>query len=251
MRYVPALFFALLLTAGPLAAEDGFDGTSHAEGEIWPIGFKLPDGVVEGWKRADRIRNSEKADVLVWVPPEAERLRALFLIPNNTDSKHIGQHGAVREICAEHGIGIVYLRHFGGKVIERSDPPETADAKFAAVLDLVAKATGIAEVRHAPWITLGKSSRGRFPFRTTWWFPDRVIASISYHGEVPSWPMQDWSKVEDENVLHLAINGLTEWDGTWYRHVRPGLLNYHHHTGWLNHQMVLYGVGHGNYIDMQ
>ena len=44
-------------------------------------------------------------------------------------------------------------------------------------------------------------------------------------------------------------NGLTEWDGTWFRHVRPGLLNYHHHTPWLTHQLALYGVGHGNHVD--
>ncbi|MFW5752508.1 MAG: hypothetical protein ACOCYV_00510 [Planctomycetota bacterium] len=215
----------------------------------WPVGIELPDHLIAGWKHEKKLLARTRADVLVWMPPEAERIRALFLIPENTDSKHIGEHEPLRDVCAEHEVGIVYLRAFDGSIIERSDPPEQAEATFAAVLDLVAEATGIAEARHAPWITLGKSSRGRFPFRTTWWFPGRVIASISYHGETPTWPMADWSKVGDENVLHLAINGLTEWDGTWYRHVRPGLLNYQNNTGWLCHQMVLYGVGHGNYID--
>lgn len=172
-----------------------------------------------------------------------------MLIPANKDSKHIAEDAAVRDVLQKHGVVAVYLRHFGGKVIERSDPPQDAEATFAQALGLVAQATGRPEVKHCPWITLGKSSRGRFPFRTSWWFPDRVIASITYHGEVPTWPMQPWSKAGDENILHVAINGLTEWDGTWYRHVRPGLLNYHRNTGWLAHQVVLYGVGHGNYID--
>lgn len=61
--------------------------------------------------------------------------------------------------------------------------------------------------------------------------------------------MAEWSRVGDESVLHLAMNGKEEWSGTWYRHVRPSLLNYHHNTKWLGHQLVLKGVGHGEYAD--
>ena len=216
----------------------------------WPIGFKFTPETMDGWKRAKRMLGSPKADVLVWLPEGAKQLRAILLIPNNTDSKIIGEHDRIREICAKHLVGIVYLRHVGGAVIERSDPPTTAEHCFGILLDEVAKRTGIVEFKHAPWVTFGKSSRGRFPFRCSWWFPKRVVASISYHGETPNWPAADWAKVGDESIMHLAINGLTEWDGTWYRHVRPGLLNYHHNTNWLAHQLVIYGVGHGNYIDM-
>ncbi len=223
---------------------------SLAEFPHWPVGFKLPEELTVGWKRRERVLKSTRAHVLVWTPPKAKRIRAAFLIPNNTDSKHVGEHEAVREVAAKHEIGIVYLRDFDGGIVERSDPPRDAEKSFAAVLDLVAKKTGIAEYRHAPWITFGKSSRGRFPFRTTWWFPKRVIASVSYHGETPTWPMQSWSRVEDESVLHLAINGQEEWSGTWYRHVRPCMLNYHANASWLTHQVVLYKVGHGNYADV-
>lgn len=230
---------------------------SYAELPHWPVGFKLPPEITADWPQSDKergriekTRRTPKADVLVWTPPKAKRIRAAFLIPNNTDSKHIGEHAAVREVAAKHEMGIVYLRHFAGAVIERVEPPTLADTGFAEVLDLVAEKTGIAEYRHAPWITLGKSSRGRFPFRTTWWFPTRVIASISYHGETPTWPMPEWSRVKDESVMHLAINGDQEWSGTWYRHVRPSLLNYQANTGWLGHQLVLRNVGHGGYKDM-
>lgn len=230
---------------------------SYAELPHWPVGLKLPPEVTADWpqnekqrRRREKRRKTPKADVLVWTPPEARRIRAAFLIPNNTDSKHIGEHAAVRKVAAKHEMGIVYLRHFAGSVIERVEPPRLADKGFADVLDLVAEKTGIAEYRHAPWITLGKSSRGRFPFRTTWWYPKRVIASISYHGETPTWPMPEWSRVKDESVMHLAINGDHEWSGTWYRHVRPSLLNYQANTGWLAHQLVLRNVGHGGYKDM-
>ncbi len=241
----------MLATGGAAVAEEGAAEASASRAELpyWPVGFKLPTEITQGWKNAEKIAKQPKADILVWTPPKAERLRAVFLIPANTDSKHVGEHDAVRRVAAKHEMGIVYLRFFGGQVIERSDPPKDADRLFKAVLDLVAKKTGVAEYRWAPWITFGKSSRGRFPFRTTWWFPKRVIASISYHGETPTWPMESWSKVGDESTMHLAINGQEEWSGTWYRHVRPCMLNYHLNTNWLTHQVVLPGVGHGNYAD--
>lgn len=216
----------------------------------WPIGFQLDAALAGGWKGVEKQHASGKADVLVWTPPDAVRLRAAFLVPNNTDSKSILEHAALREVAARQGIGLVYLRFFDGGVVEFTEDPAQAEAVFSAVLDAVATRSGRPGFRHAPWFTLGKSSRGRFPFRTTWRFPDRVIASISYHGETPTWPMSPWSKVGDQTVLHLAINGEQEWDGTWYRHVRPCLLDYHLNTRWLAHQVVLHGVGHGNYADV-
>lgn len=238
---------SLFFTAIPAAAPAG---DSLCELPHWPVGLRLPEELTVGWKRRERMYRSPEAHVLVWTPPGARRIRAAFLIPQNTDSKHVGEHAAVRRVATKHEIGIVYLRSLDGGVVERTDPPKDAERVFTALLGQIAEATGIEEFRHAPWITFGKSSRGRFPFRTTWWFPDRVIASISYHGETPTWPMADWSRVKDESVLHLAINGQDEWSGTWYRHVRPCMLNYHANTSWLTHQVVLHGIGHGNYPDM-
>ncbi len=249
-RIAGLLILALAVSAGWAAdAEKAEEDKSLAELPKWPVGFKLKPEMYKGWKHASRMQKRPQAHVLVWTPPKVKKLRAVFLIPNNTDSKNAAEHDAVRKVAAKHQIGIVYLRNFDGSIVERTNPPKDANEAFADVLDLVAEKTGIETYRHAPWITFGKSSRGRFPFRTTWWFPKRVISSISYHAETPSWPMKDWSKVKDESVLHVAINGQDEWSGTWYRHVRPSLLNYHHNTNWLTHQVVLHGVGHGNYAD--
>jgi len=237
----------LCLLAMPAPAEDApaqaEPPVDLAEPPHWPVGFQLSDAATEGWKPR-RKSEAAKAEVLVWTPPGAQRLRAVMFIPANSDSKHVGEHAAVRQVAARHGMGIVYLRRFDGSVIERSDPPTQADATFDAVLAQVAQHTGVESYRYAPWV------RGRFAFRTTWWFPGRVIASVSYHGETPGYPPEQWAKTGDETPLHLALNGFDEWDRTWYRHVRPMLLNYRHHTGWLPHQAALPGVGHGNYADM-
>ena len=53
----------------------------------------------------------------------------------------------------------------------------------------------------------------------------------------------------DQSILHVAANGEMEWGGTFYKHVRPSLLNYRHQTNVLGHQLIGYGIGHGNYID--
>ncbi|MFP4106441.1 MAG: hypothetical protein ACLFVU_10165 [Phycisphaerae bacterium] len=258
MAFLALTAVAALCTAVSAAEKDAAnksasDDKSYAEPPHWPVGFKLPDKVLMlDQKRGKKRINSPQANVLVWVPPKADKIRATVVVPNNTDSKNVFEHDAVRKVLAEHEVGVIYLRHFPGAVVEWTNPPKDADWAFQTMLDTVAKKTGIEEFRNAPFITFGKSSRGRFPFRTTWWFPKRVIASITYHGETPTWPMKDWAKdaVKDESVLHVAINGQSEWSGTWYRHVRPNLLNYHNNTDWLAHQVVLPGIGHGNYPDM-
>jgi hypothetical protein len=173
-----------------------------------------------------------------------------MLVPNNSDLFRMAEHPAIREVAQRQGIGIIYLAQFSGKAIEFVDQdPPLAEPSFTATLDLVAKASGIDDFRWAPWIPVGKSSRGRFPYRTAWKFPGRVVCTITYHGEVPPWPMAAWSTAADASILHCSINGLSEWDGTWYRHVRPDLLNYHANTRWLCHQAVILGVDHGYYPD--
>lgn len=96
--------------------------------------------------REGRIR----ASVMAWVPPGARHLRALLIIPNNSDSKDFGQHGKLREAAARREMAIVYLRN--------GDIPQVQ-----GILGELAEGTGIAEFRHAPWIPFGKSSRGKLP----------------------------------------------------------------------------------------
>ena len=223
---------------------------SLAEAPLWPIGMRLSDEMVGD--RAAKQKN-RGADVLIWLPPGANRIRAMGLVPNNTDSKHFFEHAGLRKTAVKHEMGIVYLRTFyTGIEYHHAKPVETLPAapdNILKVLGLVAKETGIVEFRHAPWITFGKSSRGEFPFRMGWLYPKRTIAGISYHGETPTWPVPKWAKLKDETILYASVNGQEEWSGTWYRHVRPCLLNYRAQTAWLPHQSVIYGIGHGNYPD--
>ena len=221
-----------------------------AEGETWPIGLRLSDELVG--ERSAR-KKDRAGDAMIWIPPNVKTVRALLIVPNNTDSKNYHEYEPLRKVLARHEVGIVYLRAFyTGIEYHHSKPTETPPAapdNIIKLLDLIATEIGRPEFRHAPWMTFGKSSRGEFPFRMGWIYPERTIAGVTYHGESPTWPIPKYAAKQDENILYVAANGQEEWSGTWYRAVRPFMLNYRANTGWLPHQVVGVGVGHGNYVD--
>ncbi len=228
-------------------AEEAIDPAALAELPHWPMGWHLPPPLGP----EERRERDSNADVTVWLPPGATRIRAVLVVPNNTDSKDWSEHGLLREFLARHETGILYMRRYGTGIesapANYQNPPADT-TRMPEMLKHVAQVTGVAEFEHAPWITFGKSSRGSFPFRMGWLYPERTIASIGYHGETPTWPPPSWAKFDDAHtILHLNANGETEWGGTWFVHVRPSLLNYNTRTPWLGHVMVARGIEHGNY----
>ena len=205
----------------------------------WPIGFAPPPEV-----KPDKD-GKLKAGVLVWIPPGVEHPRALLLALNNSDTKAFFECGPVREVATKHQMAIVYFRNLPGYQIDPSKPPDGRQQ----VLEQIAAGTGKSEFLHAPWIAFGKSSCGQFPIQSAFNWPERTIATISYHAETPSWPVPANAKLAGETILHVNLNGETEWGGTWFHHVRPALLNFRGRKGWLCHQAIARGVGHGDYID--
>ncbi len=211
-----------------------------AELPHWPIGLDVPKAAPAP------KRPIMGAAILAWVPSKVRRIRAVLLIRQNTDSKHFGEHAALRQVATKHEMAVVYLRYYPHEDLAKNPRNQI----IFQVLDSLAKESGIGEFRHVPWVTFGKSSVGKFPFYLAWAYPDRTIATISYHAETPTWPPERWARVGQETVLHVSLNGETEWGGTWNRHVRPSLLNYRAKTNWLPHLAVAHDVGHGNYLDV-
>ena len=235
----PLTLFAVtaLLCGCSMMAPGRKPPNERAELPHWPYGVDLPESVGP----------SSGNPVIAWAPEGAKRIRAVLIIVNNAASKHFGEHPALREVAARREMGIVYLRSSGPESAIWANPKTRM---LKDIMRVVADTTGIREFRHAPWITFGQSSRGRFPFGVAWAFPERTVATISHHAETPTWPPAPWAEVGEETVLHASMNGETEWGGTWHRHVRPSLLNYRKHTAWLPHQAVAYDVGHQNEADL-
>lgn len=223
-------------TTAPAAAVD----------PLWPISMQMPERL--GGKPPVPGKPISP-DLRVWVPEGATRLRAVFLVPDNTDSKNFTEHAPFRAVATKHQMGIVYMRGFKPNIEHWKEETPPTGENLVEMLKMVAKETGIKEFEHAPWVVFGKSSRGEFPFRAAWVFPDRVIAAVTYHGETPRWPVPDWAKLTGQTILSVNANGETEWGGTWFNHVRPSLLNYRSQKGWLSHIAVAKDVGHGDYVD--
>lgn len=231
---------ALLLVAAIPGLVSAAAADELAQLPHWPIGLDVP-------KAAPPPKRPVKgAAILAWVPSKVRQIRAALLIRQNTDSKHFGEHAVLRRIATKHEMAVVYLRYFPHENLA-GNPKNRV---IFQILDSLAEETGFAEFRHVPWIAFGKSSVGKFPFYLAWAYPERTIATISYHAETPTWPPASWARTEQETILHLSLNGETEWGGTWNRHVRPSLLNYRAKSRWLPHLAVVHDVGHGNYLDV-
>ena len=258
----PALLLAALLhlslavpatVADAVDREAGDSGAAHPHIEIgdergdetWPLQMHLDEAVEAkletlSERAHNRYRNRKQRRemaVLAWTPPDTERIRGVLIIAMLAHSIAFGEHEAMRKVAKRHELGIIYLRSGMRREL------------IPGILEQIAGRTGIAEYRHAPWVTWGMSANGRFPTYMTWAHPDRSIASIVWHGDVPPWGGDyppDWARF-DHTHLHVNLNGQSEWDRTWHRHVRPGLLNYRVHKGWLPHQVVAPGTGHGDH----
>ncbi len=214
----------------------------------WTYAPGVPDSMLDVVKDAKMRRNKKTKQrevnfshpVLVWVPEDSEKIRAMIMIVANTDSKEFGMSKPVRDVCRKHDIAVVYMRFALQNDLTDTQP----------LLDYLAETLEIEEFAHAPWFSFGKSSMGKHAFYPWWNNPSRVIGSISYHAETPTWPMEEWSTLQDESILHVSANGETEWGGTYFRHVRPALLNYRNHSNVLGHILVGKDIGHGNYPDV-
>jgi len=248
------LAFAICLNAAssqnkkapPFTIEEGLLNWPVDEG--WSFAPGVPESMLDLVKPPSMRKNPEtkkrepsfQHPVLVWLPENSEKIRAMIMIVANTDSKEFGMSKPVREICRKHEIAIVYMRFALQNRLKDTQH----------LLDHLAQKLEIEEFKHAPWFTFGKSSMGKHAYYPWWYNPSRVIGSITYHGETPAWPMEDWSKLGDESILHVSANGETEWGGTYFKHVRPALLNYRRNTNVLAHQIVARSIGHGDYPDV-
>ena len=93
--------------AGSGGAVSAAGANELAELPHWPIGLDVPGSAPPPRKP---LKN---AAILAWVPPQAKRIRAVLLIRANTDSKHFGEHAALRRVAARHEMAVVYEQAAG------------------------------------------------------------------------------------------------------------------------------------------
>lgn len=193
-----------------------------------------------------QCRSHNKTNLNLWLPggTEAEHVRAVIVVPDNTDSYQFATYGNLKAMCVDHDIAILYMRKCD--FLSNDDLVMTDTVKIFDIFDTLALVSGVNDLRHAPWITFGKSSQGKFPFFFIYQYPERVVAGITYHGQAPYYPELDWAKDIDMPIPYIAAVGEKEWSKHWSNIVRPNLLGYRTKE-WLTNILVVHGVGHGDY----
>ncbi|MFM2055349.1 MAG: hypothetical protein RL456_3386, partial [Pseudomonadota bacterium] len=208
MNAIPALPLRRALGAAALFAAAALAGAGEAAAPVswaepphWPVGLAPLDPGAGTGKKAPKAR------ILAWLPEGVEHPRCVLLLTNNSDCKDFGQHPALRAVAQRRAMAIVYIRSYpaGGSGKTGFGPPAEGPDGRQQSLDAVAEATGKPSLRHAPWIVLGKSSVAHFALEAAWRQPQRTIASIIYHGEVPSWPLPEGVAATRETVLHCNL----------------------------------------------
>ncbi len=192
-------------------------------------------------------RSHSKTNLNLWLPKgtsSTQRLRALIVVPDNTDSYQFATYSNLKSMCIDHDIGILYMRKCD--FLSNDDLVMTDTVKIFNILNALATLSGVDDLRHVPWITFGKSSQGKFPFFFIYQYPERVVAGITYHGQAPFYPELDWAKDITMPIPYIAAVGQNEWSKHWSNIVRPNLLGYRTKE-WLSNILIVHGVGHGDY----
>jgi hypothetical protein len=153
----------------------------------WAVPVELPDG--------------KAATALVWVPPQAERIRGVLIgrMPALTAD------GAVRRACAAEKLAIIDVGIDAIFNYKTGRGPEM----FLAALKAVAGATGYREIEMAPFFCFGHSVASIYATSAACWRPERCFGTVPFKGGLvypPEWdPNADLS-----GVPILVISGQFE-----------------------------------------
>jgi predicted esterase len=135
--------------------------------------------------------------VKLWVPPNADRIRALIL------GGPVKEDPAVRAACAELGVAI------SSSPLGTFTSAETASNTMRKALATLAEASGFAELKGVPLITSGHSAGGIYARDVAYWNPGRVVCVV-FHKSGNIRP-PDWAPGADfRGVPFLAVSGQFE-----------------------------------------
>jgi predicted esterase len=137
------------------------------------------------------------AQVKLWVPPEAPRIRALIL------GGPVREDPAVRAACAAAGVAIANTS------LGTFTSAETASATLQKALAALARAAAIPELETVPLIASGHSAGGIYAKDVAYWNPARVVCVVFHKsGNIrpPAWAPE----AHFRGVPFLAISGQFE-----------------------------------------
>ena len=144
--------------------------------------FETPSGVEVG-----SLFSPQTSSAYLWVPPACERIRGVLILGHNVPEQWMGGHPAIRAVCAEQGLGILFTcPTFRLNAVNAADNrilgwPEKGKHNIAflqQILDALAKESGYEELRTAPWFPIGESMSLQIVSLLTHFAPERCIAGV-------------------------------------------------------------------------
>jgi len=127
----------------------------------------------------DRRGQAQQAgDVLLWLPPESQTVRAVLLCGRLGIEGELIVDPAVRQACRDCDIAIVYFTPHLSGVFHYWEPGNRDGDRLLKALDDLARCSGRDELRRVPWITAGHSTAGIFARNVAYWKPERTAAVI-------------------------------------------------------------------------
>jgi hypothetical protein len=171
----------------------------------------------------------------MWIPPQCERVRGLFLGEQIILEDYVMSNATIRQAATDTCLAMVLLNR--GAVGEFEYGPHLSaekrdDLKLQAVLDALAAESGYGEVATAPLLPIGHSGGSILGWHMAYWRPEHTIAWIGLHAAADHAPAWD-PKASVDGVPLLAISGEYESVGDpenaidkHWRWLRGGLLNH-------------------------
>lgn len=119
----------------------------------------------------------------LWVPPHANKLRAVLLAPANIIERRVADDPIIRTEAARDGIAIVFFQGSFAKGAMKS--PLVAQYVHDMLTRLAAE-SGYAELSTIPWIPLGHSGNSQFVQAVGRQASNNVVAEIVIKGAIPA-----------------------------------------------------------------
>jgi hypothetical protein len=191
------------------------------------VGLSLAFARAAEWQWSREVENGNSpARAFLWIPPDCKQVRAVVFAQNNMIEEGILQHAQFRGELSRLGIAELFVAPFFD-YWQQATNNDAANARFSAMLQSFASASGYAELEFAPVIPMGHSASASMPWNFAAWNPERTLAILSIHGDAPrttlvgnSRPNVDWGNRNIDGIPGLMVMGEYEW---WEDRLTPAI----------------------------
>ena len=182
----------------------------------------------------------------LWIPPRCTQVRAVVVAQHNLLEESVLLDPQFRATLEKLNMAEVWIMPNIDYVFDFN---KGAGEAFDGMMRSLAAGSGYGELASAPVVPLGHSAAASYPWNFAAWAPDRTLAVLSVHGDMPQSnltgsgrPNPDWGGRTIDGVPGLFVMGQYEWLDT---RTQPGLNYVGRHPA--TPLAMLPDIGHGHF----